>query len=128
MPHGKVEDHQIDVELEVRSLADPLEYCRCRHQFEIDDLAVPVLRYEVSRHFEIVHEQHVIADPEPSLHPVRDGASGNRLAHQARRDRGLLLTLFQQSLTDPMLVADPAGNKVVELVWCNLLAWGSTPD
>src|SRR6516162_6989151 len=128
MSYGKIEDHQVDVELEIRGRPDALEHRRRRHQFEVDKLSVTIFWQEVRRHFEIKDKQHIVAYAKRGLHPVRDCTRRNSLAHQARRDRGLFLALFQQGVADPVLVADAAGNEVVELIRSHLLGWGSAPD
>src|ERR1700736_5853382 len=79
VPHGEIEDHEVDVELEVRGRADALEYFGGGHQLEVDNLSVTVLRREIGGRFQIVDEQHIVTDAEPSFHPVGDGAGGNRL-------------------------------------------------
>ena len=94
----------------------------------MDDLAVAILRHEIGRHFEIVDEQHIVADAEPGFHAVGDGAGRDRVSDQARRHRGFFLAFFQQGLLDPVTVADPAGDEVVELVRRHLLVRGPSAD
>src|SRR5437868_8627681 len=122
----KVEDHQIDVELEVLARADAVEDGRGRHQLEVNDFAVLVFRYEIGRDFEIENEQHVIADAELVFHAIGDGTGRNRMAGEALRERGFFFTLFQQGLLEPVPVADAAGDEVVELVGRDPLI-GSAP-
>jgi len=70
----------------------------------------------------VINEQHVVADTEPGLHAVGNRAGRDRVFEQALWDRGFLIPLFQQGRFDPMPIADPAGDEVVELVRRHLLA------
>ena len=65
--HREIEDDQVHVELEVVGPTHPLDDGIRRHQLEMNDLAVAVFRREICRQFEVVDEQHVVANAELSV-------------------------------------------------------------
>src|SRR5882724_13659955 len=79
VPHGEVEHHEVDVELEVRGLPDALEYFRRWHQLEIDNLSIAIFGREIRWCLQVVHEQYIVSDTQPRLHTVGDGADRDRL-------------------------------------------------
>ncbi len=105
-----------------------LEHRGRRHQRETDELAVAILRHEIGRHLEVVDEQHVVANAERRFHAIGDGTGGNRLRDQPRRDHGFLVGFLDQGFDEPVAIADPAGDEVVELVRRNALVGGAAAD
>ena len=63
MPQREIEDHQVDIELEVVGLADRLHHMGDRPKFERRHLAVDCTGTEILGQFEIVAVQTVASQP-----------------------------------------------------------------
>ena len=128
VPEREIEDHEVDVELEIIGLAYPIDHRFGRHQIKADDLAIAVLRLERVRQFDIVDKQHIVADAELGLHAIGDGADRHGILHQEFGDAALLLTLLDERLVDAVAVSHAAGDDVVELVGRDALVGRAAAD
>src|SRR5918997_1451410 len=86
----------VGVEFKIGGRSLPLDNRVRRHQLEMNDLAIAVLRREISRQFKVVNEQHVVANAAVVLHQIADRAGLSRACHERGRDPALLLGFLEQ--------------------------------
>src|SRR5271166_744543 len=128
VPDEQVDQHQVDVELEVVGLADALDDARRRPQLEALDLVVRRIGLELLRQLQVVAMQPVAPQALGPLHRVGDAPDLDRALGQGRRDRRLLLRLLDQRAARIVAGRHAAGDDVVELAGIEQPVGPAIPD
>jgi hypothetical protein len=128
MADQEIHDHQPDIEFEAGRFSENPLHLAQRHELEVGNLAVMVLRHEIGRQFQIIDEDRVVAQAGIELHTVAQRPAGPRPARQFLRHRGLFRRLLDEIVEWLHAGRQAAGHQVVELVGLDRPVGGAAAD
>lgn len=78
MSDRKIDDHQIDIELELVGFLDHPQRLTSRPADKTADFSIHILWHKISRKQQVINEQHVAAQAAISVFDIGDNTRGHR--------------------------------------------------